>query len=193
MALVDLAVAADLSDRGVDVSDAGLVAVMLAAASAVVRGAAGSPISETDSTVTLTAWGGTMLQLPGLPVQSVATVEIDGDAATDWKLTDTGALWRRAGWGYDLEPIPVEVTMTHGLPSVPADVVQLVCDLAIAGMGAATEGALDPRVVAERIDDYSVTFASGAEAVASAMSLPRLTRNWLRSRFGGGVQVVTYR
>jgi hypothetical protein len=72
-------------------------------------------------------------------------------------------------------------------------VVNLVCDLAVAGAVAAADGAHDPRVVAESIDDYAVTFAQGAESVASAMELPKLTRRWLRSQFGGGAGVVTSR
>lgn len=192
MALPDLAAAADLSDRGLmsptDVHD-----VMLTVASSVVRAAAGGPISQTDSTVTLTAWGERVVSLPGKPVQSVASVAVDGVAVTDWKLVDGGWLWRRWPWGSPECPVDVEVSMTHGLPDVPPYVVQLVCDLAIAGAVAAPDGAHDPRVVAERIDDYSVTFAQGAEAVASAMELPALTKRWLRARFGGGVGVVTYR
>jgi hypothetical protein len=162
-------------------------------ASSLVRQAAGSPILENESTVVLTGWGGRLLDLPGKPIQSVATVEIDGVAVTDWTLTDVGALWLRDGWGCEDDPVSVEVSMTHGLPTVPAHVVQIVCDLAIAGADAAAAGAHDPRVVAEKVDDYSVTFAAGAEAVASAMELPPMTKAWLRSQFGGGVAVVTYR
>lgn len=191
MALSDLAAAADLSARGI--TPTAVHTVMLSVASSIVRAAAGGPISETTSTVTLTGWGDKALELPGKPVQSVATVEVDGVAVTDFVLTDSGNLWRRVGWGYSDEPTPIGVTMTHGLPTVPAHVVQLVCDLAIVGAAAAPDGAHDPRVVAERIDDYSVTFAQGAEAVASAIELPALTRRWLRAQFGGGVGVVTYR
>lgn len=193
MALPDLATEANLSTRGVDVSNTALVAEMLAVASAIVRGAAASPILEATSTVSLTAWGEQSLRLPGLPVSAVATVEVDGVARTDWTLTDSSALWSLRGWGLGVEPGTVEVTMTHGLPAVPAEIRNLVCDLAALGIATAADGAHDVRVVAERIDDYSVEFAQGAEVVASAMTLPPLTRSWLRARFGGGVAVVTYR
>jgi hypothetical protein len=83
--------------------------------------------------------------------------------------------------------------MTHGFAEVPAYIKQLVCDLAIAGMASSSAGAHDPRVVAEKIDDYAVTFAEGAEAVASAMELPRLTLNGIRARFGGGAAMVSQR
>jgi hypothetical protein len=169
---------------------------MLAVASSVVRAAAGGPILETDSTVTL--WGldcTRWLDLPGQPVTAVTSVVFDGDILTaddDYKLVN-GRLWGASYWGDSCEPLEVTVSLTHGLATVPPYVVQLVCDLAIAGANTATDGAIDPRVVAERIDDYSVTFAQGAEAVASAMELPAMTKNWLRARFGGGVGVVTYR
>jgi hypothetical protein len=166
---------------------------MLTVASSVVRAAAGSPILENESTVVLTGWGDRSLELPGKPVTAVSAVEVDGVAVTDYLLTDSGNLWCRYGWGCESDPVTVEVTMTHGLPTVPAHVVQLVCDLAIAGAKAAPDGAHDQRVVAERIDDYSVTFADGAEAVASVMELPKMTHRWLRAQFGSGAGVVTYR
>ena len=71
--------------------------------------------------------------------------------------------------------------------------MQLVCDLAILGAAAAPEGAHDPRVVAEQIDDYKVQFAPGAEGVSSAMEIPKLTRLWLKAQFGGTASMATIR
>lgn len=193
MALPNLAAAADLSDRGVDVSDADLVSAMLAVASSVVRGAAQSPILETESTVSLWVSDDSerYLDLPGQPVTAVSAVVVDGVTleALRWKLVH-GRLWSRYAWGCFGEPIEVQVTLTHGFAEVPAYIVQLVCDLAIAGMNAAAEGAHDPRVISERVDDYSVEFASGEEAIASAVELPTRTRNALRKKFGGGAAMV---
>lgn len=194
MALPDLAVAADLSARGI--TPTAVHTTMLAVASSVVRGAAQSPILATTSTVTL--WGldrDQWLDLPGKPVTAVASVVHDGDTLTaddDYKLV-AGRLWGASPWGDGREPLEVVVTMTHGLAAVPAHIVQLVCDLAIAGAAAATEGAHDPRVIAERIDDYAVTFAEGAQAVASAVELPTATKQALRKQFGGGAGLVTSR
>jgi hypothetical protein len=193
MALPDLAAEADLSARGVDVSNTALVAVMLAAASAVVRAACQSPVLETTSTVSLWATDDDRyLDLPGKPVMAVSAVAVDGTTVTDHKLVN-GRLWRLCGWGWCGEPTPVEVTLTHGFTVVPADVKALVVDLAIAGMDAATEGAHSPNKIAERIDDYSVTWAAGADVVASAMELPKATKAALRARFGGGVALVASR
>lgn len=191
MALSNLATTADFSARGI--TPTSVHTVMLAVASSIVRQAAGSPILSTTSTVTLTAWGERVLALPGKPVTAVSSVTVDGTPTTDWLLADSSGLWSRYAWGSPDEPVTVVVALTHGLTTVPAHIVNLVCDLAIAGAGAASEGAHDPRVVAESIDDYSVRFAEGAEGVASAMELPKLTRRWLQTQFGGGAGVVSSR
>jgi hypothetical protein len=193
VALPNLAAPADLSARGI--TPTSVHTVMLGVASSLVRAAAGVPILETDSEVTLWALDCTQwLTLPGKPVTAVASVTVDGEtlAATEYKLVH-GDLWGSSAWGDDFEPIEVVVDMTHGLVEVPAAIVQLVCDLAILGAAAAPEGAHDPRIVAEQIDDYKVQFAAGADAVASAMQIPQLTRQWLRSQFGGGVTMATFR
>lgn len=193
MALPNLAEVADLQDRDSSVVSSDLVETMLAVASAVVRNAAGSPILENDSVVVVTGWGEQLLELPGQPIQSVDAVEIDGETVTDFKLAN-GRLWRRGGFGCSGEPSDVEVTMTHGMPEVPADIVDLVCNLAFAGVAAAESSeTFDPRVSVESIDDYSVSFKEGAEAVASVMELPVASRARLRARFGGGASVVEYR
>jgi hypothetical protein len=187
-----LAASADLSDRGVDVSDTELVDAMLLVASALVREAAGSPIlsATVDVAWWVTEWS-EWETVPVRPLRSVASVTLDGVAVTDHKVVHND-LWRRDGWYVD-EPVEIAATVTVGLPTVPESVKQLVCDLAILGMNTATVGALDPRVVAERIDDYSVTFAEGGAAVASAMTIPSATRSSLRARFGGGVGSVRLR
>jgi hypothetical protein len=175
----------------VDVSNTALVAVMLAAASAVVRAACQSPVLETTSTVTLWATDDDRyLDLPGKPVTAVSAVSVDGAAVTDHKLVH-GRLWRLCGWSWCGTPVEVGVTLTHGFATVPADVKALVVDLAIAGLDAAAEGAHAPNKIAEKIDDYAVTWATGAEAVATAMELPTATRLAFRKRFGGGVALVT--
>lgn len=194
--LAPLATAFDLSARNVDTTDAALADEMLAVASASIRGAAGSPISQTVSTITYTGWAANRyLQLAGQPVTAVASVTLDGDVVDGWRLAD-GRLWRRCGWGVDDGPAAVVVTQTHGLPVVPADLVDLVCSFAAAGIDAAKAGFGDANragKVAERIDDYSVSYAQGAEAVATVMQVPDATRRWLSDMFGGSAAVVPTR
>lgn len=188
MALAPLATEADLSVRGVDTSNATLVEAMLEAASAAVRDAAGSPISEATSAVMVEAPAGQSLALPAQPVTAVASVSIDGEAVTDWRLI-SGTLWRRGGWRRGCDPALVDVTFTHGYAVVPADIVQLVCDFAIAAMHSSEDGAR-AGVAYESIDDYRVGYGQGADSTASVIEVPSRTRAMLRQRFGGGAHVV---
>jgi len=190
-----LASSADLEARGVEPDDDDIATTFLSVASSVVRKAAQSPIVATTSTVDVWALDGDRyLDLPGKPVTAVSAVAIDGDALAtdDYKLVH-GRLWRWCGWGCTVEPRKVTVTLTHGFAVAPEWVVQLVCDLAIAGMKAADGGARDPRVVVESIDDYSVTFSQQGAQVATAMELPSATKQALRKAFGGGVALVVAR
>jgi hypothetical protein len=194
VSLPNLADSADLSVRDTEDRDPALRETMLSVASALVREAAGSPILSTTVTVSwwVTEWN-EFETVPVRPLRSVASVTLDGEPITDHKVVYND-LWRSAGWFNEGgDPAEIEITATVGLPTVPERVKQLVCDLAILGMNSASTGAVDPRVVAERIDDYSVTFAQGAEAVASAMTIPSATRASLRARFGGGVGSVRLR
>lgn len=193
MALTPLATVADLEARGVtvDASEADAVATFLDVASTVVRDAAGSPISQTTSTVVLEGGPAQRLRLPGQPVQSVASVAVDGLPVDDWKLT-SGALFRAAGWGPAYDPCDVEVTYTHGLATVPADVVDIVCRLVgqeLMSFRESPETALSARpVIQERIGDYSVTYSQTPDF--SPMELPKYLRARLAARFGSGAGVV---
>lgn len=194
-----LATASDLAARGID---GGFVeaGVFLDVASAEVRHAAGSNISQTTATVTLVGRDGAWLRLPGAPVTAVDTVVKDDATLTDWKLAD-GRLWRRAGWGGRLrgEPASVTVTYTYGLPTIPDDIIDLVCS-----MVAAAKSALDSaddgeglaydngRLQSITIDGFSETYATSAEAMSAvtAMTLPTRARQRLAARFGGGADMV---
>ena len=197
MALDPLATQSDLEARGltVDASEVAIVAVYLDVASTAVREAAGSPISETTSTITLEGEPGQWLTLPGLPVSAVATVTVDGEAVTDWRLRSQ-RLWRAAGWTGCDGPSEVEVTQTHGLATVTADIVDLVCRMVAGalkaqrseadGTGLATEV-----ITSERIGDYAVTY--GGDGRVSEMDLPQYWRERLEARFGGGAQLLRSR
>jgi hypothetical protein len=197
VALTDLAAVADLNARGIDTSDGPLVTALLASASAAVRDAAGVPITEITATIVLSTPEGRRLRLPG-PVRSVAAVLLDGEALTDWTLRG-GDLWRAEGWQCRGDiPSEAEVTLTFGLPEVPADIVDLVCLLVGAGVKlAAEEYAARAGVigVTERVDDYQygVQYAQGEAATVSPMELPERTRAMLARRFGGGATMVAVR
>lgn len=197
MALTPLATIADLEARGVTVAtdEADFVNVCLDVASGVVREAAEAPISQTTSSVTLPGNRGPWLSLPGLPVQSVSSVAVDGVAvpATDWKLV-SGALYGAAGWQCGATPSLVDVTYVHGLAEVPVDIVDLVCRMAgqaLVKFRESPESIGSKPVVQERIGDYSVTYAN--ELTYSDMELPKYLRARLLARFGGGVKGVASR
>lgn len=197
MALDPLATVADLTARGlvVDNTETGIVTVYLDVASTAVREAAGCPISQTTSTVSLEGEEGLWLRLPGPPVTAVASVLLDGALVTDWRLR-SGRLWRAAGWTGCDGPSEVEVAYTHGLPTVPSDIVDLVCRIAAAvlishrseedGTGIA---AADIR--AERIGDYAVTY--GDTGLITDVELPDYLRERLAARFGGGFALLRSR
>ena len=188
MTLAPLATAADIQTRRYDVSDTGRVTAALNAASESVRDAAGCPIIVTTSTVRVYPGLESITVLPGGPVRSITSVSVSGVTvpADQWALVD-GALWSP----YQLNPVPpggVDVTYVHGYDVVPADIVDLVCELA--GASLLTDGAHDPRIASEGIDDSRTGWQVGADATTSVFELPERTRAMLARRFGGGVYVT---
>lgn len=194
MALNDLATVADLSQRGIDVSDSDKAFAFLASAQDAVRDAAGVPITRETFTVTIPAVSDQWLMLPGQPVVSVEDVLIDADPVTDWKLVG-GQLWRREGWEPTFgEPSNVTVTITGGLLDVPKDIVDLVCALTGMALNLAKGGEYASRgdLAGFRIDDYSEQYGnfSTGDRMAGPIELPKSTRDRLRARFGGGADLV---
>lgn len=197
MALAALATTTDLTNRGLSLQtgEIAIVTTYLDVASTAVREAAGVPISQTTSTVTLEGPATPWLSLPGPPIQSVASVVIDGTAVTDWLLR-SHRLWRACGWIPSCEPSEVTVVQTHGLATAPSDIVDLVCRIAAAALAdyrADSEGAglAAGDIRSERIGDYAVTY--GSEGLITSMELPDYLRERLAARFGGGVALVRSR
>ncbi len=196
MALNPLATVADLTDKGIDTSDSDRVNSFLAAAQAAVRDAAGVPITRETFTVTIPGTRSEWLALPGQPVTDVTDVVVDDVSVTGWKLVG-GSLWNCAGWQARCgEPSTVTLTITGGLDPVPADIVDLVC--AITGLalnlsqdrGYASRGDL----IGLRIDDYMEQYErTDTTRTAGPIELPPVTRQRLRSRFGGNVVVLRSR
>ncbi len=168
-----LATAADMADR--DIAPTRYTAASLASASAAVREAAGVPISTTTATVVVPGTYGSYLDLPG-PVTTATSVTIDGTPVTDYNVWPT-SLCRSSGWGSPASQ--VSATITTGT-TVPDDIVQLVCELAV--LIAASDGD-NPRIASESIDDAQVTYRD--DGTTSAVELPEGTRLRLRARFGG--------
>ena len=189
-----LATVDDMEALGVTVEDEEkpLVEQYLKVASASVRAAAGCAISQAESTVVLAGQREARLPLPGPPVTAVEEVLLDGGSPLGWRLSRPRAsLYLASGWGG--EDSEVEVTLTHGLPEVPADIVALVCRIAATTLMAyrsdETGGGLGVRRVTQlRIGDYSASFSD--DGTMTEVELPNTTRAQLRARFGGGAAVL---
>lgn len=190
MALAPLATVADLSARGVDISDIGRVTAALLAASASIRDAAGCTISEHTATITISGAREAWLPVPGWAIRSVTNVDIDDTPVTDHKLV-SGRLWRAQGWQPTHEPSLVTMTVTQGLGTVDADIIDLCCSLTAAGIAAA-EDEYDPKrsIAYERLDDYQYGLRQGDDEVINPMILPEGTREMLQARFAGAVAVT---
>ena len=163
----------------------------LDAASDAVRDAAGSPITQAESTVRIVAAGcGSWLDLPGKPVVSVSSVTIEGEPVTGWRLLGS-RLYRAGEWAHG-GPVEVQVTMVHGFAEAPADVVALVCDFAIAAL--LNESGARAGVTSQgySIDDYreNLAFDQGPHGTSSVIELPAGTLAMLRQRFGAAAFVT---
>ena len=197
MALAPLATVDDLEARGltVDPGEVGIVNVYLGVASAAVREAAGTAITRTTSTLTLEGVPGQRATLAGPPLVSVDAVAVDGRTVTDWRLRSE-RLWRAAGWS-GIEPSEVEVTYTHGLLSVPDDIIDLVCRAVAAALVAyrsedgGTGLAADKEITSERLGDWSVTY--GADGRVTEMELTQAWRDRLAARFGNSITALMSR
>ncbi|OXM69631.1 mobile element protein [Amycolatopsis vastitatis] len=77
-----------------------------------------------DDEIWLDGHGGTVLFLPTAPVLAVATVEVRGQAVTDYTWSRDGVLRRRACWPDELNAI--RVVYTHGHDPIPDDVADAV-------------------------------------------------------------------
>lgn len=164
-------------------------------ASAAIREAAGSAIGVLTSVVTLTGTTMRLLRVPG-PIGAVTAVLVDGVAVTDYKALPEG-LYRHCGWGGRDSwtgargPSLVTVSLTHGLTDVPADIVDLCLQLAVAwlqhneGGGGSTAG-----LTSAKLDDAAETYSDESSGQVSPVYIPDATRQWLAARFGGGLAVV---
>lgn len=197
MALDPLATTADLQQRGI--TD-GALDIALAVASSLVRDAAGCAISGVTSTVQVTGTSGALLTLPG-PVTAVSSVSITAPTVIGYPACTTtlvdfialpNGLWRHCGWSLWGAPVTsVTVTYTHGLTTIPVDLVDFTCTLAKAWLDHQSEGGGSTAGLSSvRIDDAAEAYTAEAAGQLSPVFIPDATRQWLGRRFGSSVAVV---
>lgn len=167
--------------------DASTANLLLDLATGIVQGAVGGQrlVEVTDTALLdVTDPWDPWLDLPQRPVRSVATVELDGVAVTDWRLRNQ-RLWRLIGWVSALcEPSQVAVTYTHGYPAgSPYLQTARAMTLSLAQAGYGNPSAVE----SEAIDDYRVSYA---EALAR-MELTEHMRAALVAAYGRPATVTT--
>lgn len=162
--------------------------LLLAGASAYIRGLVGQYIGLVAAdVVTLVAPRGRWLVLPEGPVVSVASVEVDGEAVTDFQRMGR-RLYLADGWadGCELDEfIFVEVTYSHGFTT--ADELALVKDATLVMAAASTSNPGNVR--SEAIDDYRVEFGDLNTSVLG-VNLERVLKRVYGSRPATGSVVV---
>jgi len=191
-----LATVDDLTNLGIEVTDANLAELLLASVSDEIRATAGVPITAVTSTISFPTEASRRIELPGHLPRDVENVRLDGvDLAEDRDyVVRGGSLWRVGcpHWHKPgTPPSELTVTYTHGYDQVPADLVRMVCMYVAAGLNAARDGFSTPRGLQYvRIDDYSEGYATGDQEVVDPSALTERTKQHLRARFGGAAPVV---
>lgn len=163
---------------------------MLAAASARVVAYTGQSFERSETTDRLRVRRG-QVRLPQFPVVEVDSVEdVNGNAVSyQWHAGEIIELRLSPGFFFDREPWVsglswVDVTYTHGYETLPAEVVQVVLQMAARAMGIKAD---QSGYTSENIDGYSYGIGSAAASGAIGM-LPdeRATLDAYR-RVGGSV------
>lgn len=169
---------------------------LIRSASSAITDAAKCPILERESTITLLGLDERLMNLPGLPIRAVHSVEVDGEPmdSSEYRVASAG-LYRPGKWGCGRDLPNITVTYSHGLPAVPEDIVGLAAAMVMAGLNEIRDGGWElnnGKVSSFDIDDYRERYATTGESVemVTPMSLPKRTRDWLATRFGNGAHVV---
>lgn len=190
-----LATESDLTDRNITIPAGMDSGAILNSASWAVRDAAGCPITETESTITLVVDDRWCFDLPAGPVSSVSSVQVASVEVAGWvKFGDSVRMPTTQWWGVGCLPVEVAVTYTHGFPVIPADIVDLVCGMASMGFAADGNYGGTARSALVKLGDYEERFnrPAGMES-PSPLAVPDSVRARLRARFGTSVVLVGMR
>lgn len=131
----------------------------LAKAEAAVRAYCGWHVAPVATqALALDGNGGTRIILPSLRVVSVDAVVVDGVTITDPEWSASGVLHGR----FSERPRSVEVVLTHGYETPPAELVAILLDMASGD----TSG--EAPIASKRLGDFQVSYATGADSLSGA-------------------------
>lgn len=192
------ATAADISarlGRALTATEEGQVAAFIADATSHLQSIIGQRVESATTTIRQkTLWRDMTVRLVQFPVRSVDTVKVNGTTLipiTDWYWRGDDTVYIVGGYTTTtLKYAVVDVTYTHGLTAVPADLKQLTCALVMQALAQIQRtGTMDPGPVqSERIDDYSITYQAGGSALG--MTVPKAVADRLRAQYGQGAYVT---
>lgn len=197
--MADLATVADLEarlERDLDGTEITRAEALLKGASARVRSYTGQQFDlVADDEQRIRVKSG-KVRLPQRPVTAVSSIaDMSGnDVAFTWHAGDLvhldalGVIPR-----FDLEPYRsppawVDVTYSHGYTTIPDDVVEVVCQMALRAFGTPAETSGISR---ESIDDYSYSVGAAAASGALGMLSDERAALDVYRRRGGTIRVST--
>lgn len=190
--LPPLAVSGDLTARNIVIPSDMDVATVLATATASVREAAGCPIISTTSTVTLVADDPCWLVLPAGPVTVFTSLTVNSVPVTGWTKVGDAIRIPPSAWPLGTcFPVEAVAVYTHGLPTVPADIVDLVCQVAAIMANQNGDPGAGGKLTGFHTGGLAESYAipAGTES-PSPVALPDTVRNALRARFGTSAVMV---
>jgi hypothetical protein len=166
--------------------------LILAGATAYIRACTDQWISVVaDDVITIDAPISDTIWLPQRPVQSVATVKVDGSLTTAWKLRGSRLIkvdLNGCPWATSSEPHEVEIAYTHGFATTDErfDLARDAC------LSLAMHRLSNPlNLISESVDDYSRTFNNGATEGSEWYALDRaLRKQYGRRPRTGSVQTA---
>jgi hypothetical protein len=193
--LAALADTADLADRNIQIPSGMDADTILDSASWSIRTAAGCPITQDTSTVTLVADDPCWLELPGGPVTEVTSLTVGSTVLTGWRKVGNAVRIPHSAWpSGTCWPVEITAVYTHGYALIPPDIVDLTCSLASMAFSEdgsyGTSGGTASSSI--HLGDYSEKETQLPGRSPSPVALPDATRQQLRDRFGTSVAVVPF-
>lgn len=156
-----------------------------------VREAAKATISLLTSTITIVRPPDSdLLRLPG-PVVSVTSIAAAGGIVPTYNVDVEGA-WLSDGSSWASLGVITATGVAHGYSPVPADIIDLVCELTVEWLrhraaGGGSVGGLQ----SVAIDDARESYTAESAGYVTPVFIPRATRDDLARRFGAYGAVVT--